>query len=233
VIVAGDTPDEIRRTSEQLIARIGSQLGARWRDNAFGVPTRAHDPALRDVLVPVLRALLADSDQTKVVAFDNSPLVMSFVGTDAAGTLPFRGPLNPDQIVYCNSFPLYFELAPDEAADALRDRLRQAIADHTRRTGFPPRIILARGLGLFAVGDDPKSAAAARDLYKDAIEILAGATRLGGPTFMTPKQREFIEQWEVEAYRKQVAAGPAARNTDGQVVPKSESAGFGALVLPP
>ena len=34
-----------------------------------------------------------------------------------------------------------------------------------------------------------------------------GATRLGGPTFMTAGQREFIEQWEVEAYRRQIASG--------------------------
>jgi NAD(P)-dependent dehydrogenase (short-subunit alcohol dehydrogenase family) len=64
-------------------------------------------------------------------------------------------------------------------------------------------------VGLFAAGDDFKSAATARDLYKDAIEILAGATRLGGPTFMSKGHREFIEEWEVEAYRKQIAKGAA------------------------
>jgi rhamnose utilization protein RhaD (predicted bifunctional aldolase and dehydrogenase) len=205
LIVSGDSPDDIRRTTDRVIDRITARLGNSWRQSPFGPPAAA-DPSLLRAMTDALPALLAESGRLPAITFDDSPLVASFVSGPAAATLPFKGPLNPDQIVYCNSFPLYFAPASDEPTASLLDRLRAAIAAHRTRFGYLPRVILVQGVGLFATGDDPKSAATARDLYKDAIEILAGASSLGGPTHLSDSHRIFIEQWEAEAYRKQIAA---------------------------
>jgi hypothetical protein len=92
--------------------------------------------------------------------------------------------------------------------------------------------VLVRGVGLFAVGDDFKLANAAREVYLDAIQVMAGATRLGGGPqgiqYMTDAQREFIEQWEAEAYRKQAsAAGTAGRLAGKIAIVTGAAQGFG------
>jgi rhamnose utilization protein RhaD (predicted bifunctional aldolase and dehydrogenase) len=208
LIVSGDSPDDIRQTTDHVITRISARLGDRWRQSPFGTAAAA-DPQLIRTIASALQGLLAESDRMSEVTFDDSPLVASFVSGEAAATLPFKGPLNPDQIVYCNSFPLHFAPGAGESSEAIIDRLRDAVAGHRARYGYLPRVILVRGVGLFAAGDDPKLAATARDLFKDAIEIFAGATSLGGAIHLSDRQRIFIEQWEAEAYRKQIAAGGA------------------------
>ncbi len=218
LIVSGDTPEEIKATTEELMGKIERRLGSLWQHDAFGKSeSRPNGAALIETIGPALRGLLSESGPLKVVTFDDSPLVVSFVGTDAGKKLPFDGPLNPDQIVYCNSYPLHF--APKEgcAGEQMVAGLRKAVDSHKQTYGYLPRVVLVQGLGLFGIGDDYKSAATSRDLYKDAIEILTGATRLGGPTFLSDTHRKFIEEWEVEAYRKQVAK---AANKGGRVAGK-------------
>jgi len=209
IIVGADDPAEIRAITDLLISRVAQRLGDNWT-LAFGPATRHPDAVSAiNTLGPILRGVLADSAALKVVTFDDSDAVLSFVGSAAARAATARGPLNPDQIVYCNSFPLWFDLVADEAADATIARLRAAVAEHTKTTGFAPKIILVAGLGLFAAGDDYNTADTARNLYVDSIKVMAGATRLGGINPMTAAHRQFIEAWEVEAYRKQIAKGSA------------------------
>ena len=46
-----------------------------------------------------------------------------------------------------------------------------------------------------------------REVFSDAIKVMAGARRLGGILYMSTRNREFIDQWEVESYRRKIAAG--------------------------
>jgi NAD(P)-dependent dehydrogenase (short-subunit alcohol dehydrogenase family) len=66
-------------------------------------------------------------------------------------------------------------------------------------------------VGIFAVGSDYAQADTTRQLYLNAVEIMAGALRLGKINYLTDAQRRFIEEWEVESYRKQVAAAGGAK----------------------
>ena len=113
----------------------------------------------------------------KVVAFDDSDVALGLIGTEAGQAMACAGPMTPDQIVYCNSFPLWFKPKDDEDEDALIARLRDAIDRHARETRFPPKVVLVQDVGLFAAGDDFKMANTAREVYLDAIKVMAGATR--------------------------------------------------------
>ena len=74
--------------------------------------------------------------------------------------------MTPDQIVYCNSFPLWFEPREGEDEHALVARLRNAIERHVRETRYPPKVVLVRDAGLFAAGDDFKMASTARSVSR-------------------------------------------------------------------
>ncbi len=217
LIVAGDDPATIRAHTEEVLRTIAARLGDHWQSQSIGAVARlGQAEAWVRRIGPALRALLADAPTgpLKVVTFDDSDVALGLVGADAGRAMACAGPLTPDQIVYCNSYPLWFEPSEGEDEDALIARLRDAIGQHVQRTGTPPKVVLARGLGLFAAGDDYQAAGTVRDVYLDAVQVMAGATRLGGGpsgvSYLTDRQRLFIESWEAEVYRKKAAASRAA-----------------------
>ena len=232
LIVFGDSPDAIRETTNEILGKIAARLGDDWSTNAFGqsTPEPASESQVRRI-APALRGLLADegSAALKVVAFDDSPVCQALVGTAGGKAAIAGGPLTPDQIVYCGSFPLWFTLEANEDEGQLVARLREAIDEHKRRHRFAPKIVLAEGFGLFAVGDDVKQASTARDVYLDAAKVMAGATRLGGVSYLTERERTFIEDWEVESYRRSVslAASSQGRLKGKIAVVTGAAQGFG------
>jgi rhamnose utilization protein RhaD (predicted bifunctional aldolase and dehydrogenase)/NAD(P)-dependent dehydrogenase (short-subunit alcohol dehydrogenase family) len=217
LIVGGDDPETIRASTDEVLDKIATRLGESWQTQSFGeVACAGEENALVRIIGPALRALLAEdpAGPLKVVTFDDSDVALGLVGSAMGKTTACAGPMTPDQIVYCNSFPLWFEPEDGEDEDALIARLRGAIEQHTSQTRFPPKVVLVSKIGLFAIGDDFKMANTAREVYLDAIKVMAGATRLGGESggvsYLTDRQRLFIEDWEVEAYRKKVTAASAA-----------------------
>jgi phage head maturation protease len=66
--------------------------------------------------------------------------------------------------------------------------------------------VVVHGLGLFVAGDTAPQAQTARDVYLDATRIGFAALRLGGVRVLTPDERQFIEGWEAEAYRRGIEA---------------------------
>jgi len=217
LIVTGDDPETIRTDTDGILAKIAARLGEHWQTESIGKVTRASDAHLiLRRMGPALRALLAEdpAGPLKVVTFDDSDVALGLIGTRAGKAIACAGPMTPDQIVYCNSFPLWFRPKGGEDEDALIGRLRGAIDQHTKETRFPPKVVLVQDVGLFAAGDDFKMANTAREVYLDAIKVMAGATRLGGGaggvSYLTDRQRLFIEDWEFEVYRKKVAATSAA-----------------------
>jgi rhamnose utilization protein RhaD (predicted bifunctional aldolase and dehydrogenase)/NAD(P)-dependent dehydrogenase (short-subunit alcohol dehydrogenase family) len=209
-IVCGETPDEVLENTDWVVQRVEEYLQGIPSCDAFG-PVRRIEPeqarAWINILGPALRALLADGERLKVAAFDDSDLVLSLAGGEQGRSAALGGPLTPDQIVYCQSFPLWFEPEAHEEATALISRLSNAIGLHRQTKGLAPLVILVRGLGLFAAGDDFAQADTVRRVYTDAIKVMSGARRLGGICALGKQERDFIEQWEVEAYRRQVAVG--------------------------
>jgi rhamnose utilization protein RhaD (predicted bifunctional aldolase and dehydrogenase)/NAD(P)-dependent dehydrogenase (short-subunit alcohol dehydrogenase family) len=213
LIVAGDSPDAIRKTTDDVLSRISERLGTDWSTTPFGAPSLASEPhkTIRQV-APLLRGLLADdSPALKTVTFDDSSVAQALVGTSTGKAVALAGPLTPDQIVYCGSYPLWFVPQDGEDDAALMARLKDTIENHKRSTRFAPKIVLVQGVGLLAIGDDFKQANTARDVYLDAAKVMSGATRFGGVSYLTDRERVFIEDWEVESYRRSVSLTSAGR----------------------
>jgi rhamnose utilization protein RhaD (predicted bifunctional aldolase and dehydrogenase)/NAD(P)-dependent dehydrogenase (short-subunit alcohol dehydrogenase family) len=209
LIVCGETAAEVIEHTRWLLDRIGAFRKSLPAGEPFGSASRIASDRSRSLihtLGPVLRALLADGERLKVVTFDDSDEVLRIAGSEQGKLAALDGPLTPDQIVYCTSYPLWFESLEQETPEALIPRLRGAIAQHKEKTGSAPLIVLVQGLGLFAVGDDFAQADAARLVYIDAIRVMGGARQMGGIRVMPDRERGFIEHWEAEAYRRNVAA---------------------------
>jgi rhamnose utilization protein RhaD (predicted bifunctional aldolase and dehydrogenase)/NAD(P)-dependent dehydrogenase (short-subunit alcohol dehydrogenase family) len=210
LVVSGETPDEIRAHTDWLFQELERVLAPTRSPQPFGVVTtadRARSREIVNMIAPALRVLLSAGEALKVVTFDDSPATIRLAGATDAEAVTALGPLCPDQIVYCKSFPLWFEA---EAGGDLVIRLTDAVGDYQRRYQTLPNVVMVKGLGLFAAGDTWSAADAVRQVYRDAIEVMAGAVGLGGIEPLGEELRHFIEEWEVESYRRQVAS-PAHR----------------------
>jgi rhamnose utilization protein RhaD (predicted bifunctional aldolase and dehydrogenase)/NAD(P)-dependent dehydrogenase (short-subunit alcohol dehydrogenase family) len=232
LVICGDSPAEIQSHTDWLVETVRHQLVAVGDAPAFGPVTKVDTGVARNLIhtiSPALRGLLATGESLKIVTFSDAPQVMELVGGADGRAVATAGPLTPDQIVYCKSFPLWIEPVAGISAAALIEELRQKTQEHARRTGSTPQVILVKGLGMFTVGDDIAGADTVRLVYTDVIKVMAGARRLGGVRYMANDMRKFIEDWEVESYRKGVAAaGRASGRVAGKVAVVTGAAqGFG------
>jgi len=232
LVVAGNTPDEIKKDTDWLHNLLRADLEKHPRENLFG-PVKKLDALSAakaiDIVGPALRGLLATGENLKVVTFDDSAAVSDFVCAADAKAAAEKGPLTPDQLVYCRSFPLCFDLGNNATAETILPRLRDAISDHTRTKQFPPQVVLVAGLGMFTIADDSTASNITRLVFTDAIKVMTGAHRLGGIRYLAPGTRDFLEHWEVEAYRRQIAkAGAKVGRVAGKVAVVTGAAqGFG------
>jgi rhamnose utilization protein RhaD (predicted bifunctional aldolase and dehydrogenase) len=214
LIVCGETTAEIIERTNWILNQIDTYLNSLAIQEPFGPIRKIEGEQARmlvDTFGPVLRSLLAEGDRLKVVTFDDSDVAMSLVGGEKGRIAAVSGPVLPEQIVYCLSYPLWFESIGNEAPEALILRLREALAQRREKTGNIPSIVLVKDLGLFAVGDDFAQSTAARLTYLDAIKVMSGAQKMGGIRILPDREREFIEHWEVESYRRGVAAAGGRR----------------------
>jgi rhamnose utilization protein RhaD (predicted bifunctional aldolase and dehydrogenase) len=109
-------------------------------------------------------------------------------------------PFTPDVIVYCKSKYLFVE--KDIQQDALK--IENAIKDFKVQNGFFPKVLIAEGRGLLALGDSQKQLENVLDVFEDQMKIAWFSRFFGGPHHMEPDQIKFIDTWEVENYRRKV-----------------------------
>ncbi|MCX7046586.1 MAG: SDR family NAD(P)-dependent oxidoreductase [Candidatus Sumerlaeota bacterium] len=232
LIVGGETPEELRRRMEAIFVKIGKRLKSAGAKTAFGAMKPAAPEskrALVNIVAPALRLLLAEDGAPRVVTFEDGEVALSLAAGAKGKSAALAGALSPDQIVYCKSLPLWITPKKGEAANDLTARLRAAIADYRAMKGFAPIVVIVEGVGIFCAGKDYKSASTARAVYLDAIKVMTGAARLGGFAPLAKRDAEFIENWEVESYRRAVAAGqgPLGRIVGKVAIVTGAAQGFG------
>ncbi|HUS46984.1 MAG TPA: SDR family NAD(P)-dependent oxidoreductase, partial [Phycisphaerae bacterium] len=232
LLICGDEPDEIRDRTDAIIGKCRKCVKAAGDRPAFGRVSRIEGETagkLINVIAPALRGLLAKGDSLKIVTFDDSELSVSLACGAEGRRATELGPIMPDQIIYCGSFPMWY--APPASADEKRivEGLRKGVAAHKAHWKDAPMVVLVPGVGMFTAGDDFAWADNARTVYLNAIEVMAGASRLGGILPLTPEHRRFIETWEAEAYRKRIAKAAAlnGRAANKVAVVTGAAQGFG------
>jgi NAD(P)-dependent dehydrogenase (short-subunit alcohol dehydrogenase family)/rhamnose utilization protein RhaD (predicted bifunctional aldolase and dehydrogenase) len=183
IFVGANSLDEI----ESIYANVMSTLTDAYAK--AGVKTVLQESARDDdaafATAPVLRTLLGTETSRAVVASGN------------AFDVP-RGPLTPDHIVYAKSF-------------ALAGAVSEATVDAFKaQNGYLPKIVSLPGQAVLAAAPGLKAAKGTLEVARDGALVQQLTAAFGGPRYLTDREREFIENWEVESYRQKVAAGGAA-----------------------
>jgi rhamnose utilization protein RhaD (predicted bifunctional aldolase and dehydrogenase) len=109
----------------------------------------------------------------------------------------------PDDIVYCKAHYLFIPANCDE-----KDQIESVVAkieEYVNSYGYLPKVIAMEEQGVIAVEETLKSVINVLEVYSNILKISFLSENFGGPKFMTKSQIDFIDNWEVENYRRKMA----------------------------
>jgi len=218
--VGADTTEEIRKIYSDIITKIIEKI-----PSISEITPLPYNPLLHKVL-PGLRILLSDG-QPGVIRFRNNSLIAKFYQNQQEFH-KISLPLTPDIIVYCKTRYLYIEQS--STAEKILDSFRYQLSHFISEYGYSPKVIIIKDMGVFAIAESYASAETRLDVYEDLIKISYYASLCGGIKFLTPEQVSFIDQWEVENYRRKVsqAAGSVNKLNNKIAIVTGGAQGFGA-----
>nr|WP_321357757.1 SDR family NAD(P)-dependent oxidoreductase [uncultured Draconibacterium sp.] len=218
IFVAADSIDEIETIYNDVFVKLNSALKEELSVEAL--------PIRDDIaeFVPAIRMMVSE-EEIKTLKLRNNAVIAQF-SKDAAAFEKVAKPFTPDLIVYCKSKYIFIENT--ENVEDLLSEAKDKIAAFISTNGFAPKVILLKGIGLLAVGDHAAQCDTILDVYEDAMKISAYSESFGGQHFMTPEQIAFIDTWEVENYRRKIAAGTSVGRVQNKTIIVTGAAmGFG------
>ncbi len=213
VVVASDTAAGL----DALMDKVMSAIGQRAAAEPDLAPLAANGAAI--ALAPALRMLYAKARGSGCAVFHTSAAVRDFVQNDSS-LAPLVRPFTPDHIVYCKAALLVLDKDSDPEA---------CFGAFVQKHGYPPKIAVLMGAGVFALGTSKAEADTALSLFLDAVKIAWYAGSFGGYLPLTEEFTKFILDWEVENYRQKVAfQGGAVKRMEGKVcIVTGAAQGFG------
>lgn len=220
IFASADTVEEIRGIYDRIFSRL--------EEYAASMPSTEPREVNGEITawLPALRMQLSQGG-LKTLRLRNSKLIEYF--TESSGKFgEISKPFTPDIIVYCKSRYLYVENSG--GPDGLMDALGKRVEGFREANGFLPKVILVRGTGMIASGDNAAEADTILDVFEDMMQIAWLSQSFGGPHPMGPEQIQFIDTWEVENYRRKTSAGQAGEGPAWQrnIIVTGAAMGFGA-----
>jgi len=217
IFVAANSIDEIKSIYSEILAKLDSAVQK-------PVPTESRATcSCTELTVPAIRMMLSKNGLKTLKVRKNS-LIKYYYDSEENYKAVSR-PFTPDAIVYCKSN--YIFINKEQPEDIITEAT-VAIPAFTEKFGYLPKVILIKGIGLVAVGDNAAQCDIILDVFEDAMKIAWLSQSFGGYHHMTQNQIDFIDNWEVENYRRSVAAGASAGRVENKTIVVTGAAqGFG------
>lgn len=232
IFVGGDTTAEIEGIYSEVLGKLEAKVAALPEGDT------AVSETVTDV-VPAIRQMLSCSGRGfKTLKVTKNALVDFFIDgcsvtstgsvTDCPGKSGFdkiAKPFTPDIIVYCKSSYIFIEAESDEE---ILKQAEEEIEAFVSGKGYTPKVLLIKGIGLIAVGDSSRNAQIITDVFTDAMKVAFYAQSFGGEHPMERAWIDFIDNWEVENYRRKVASSASKGRVEGRTIIVTGAAqGFG------
>jgi rhamnulose-1-phosphate aldolase/alcohol dehydrogenase len=206
LITWGDTVQEayerhialVTKAEESSSGRVVESSSPRVLESSSSSSTRR----LEDSTTAKLRGAL----NGRILEFDDSPEVLSFLAREDASQITQIGAATPDHLLYTKRYPLFLDENGDvrAALDAYVARAKAHYDAHPSEfamLGPTPRIVLMPGVGMWTAGKDARAARIVRDIYRHTMRILAAASSLGGYATLDDHDAFHAEYWPLELYK--------------------------------
>ncbi len=216
IFVGGDTTAGIEAIYSEILEKLKAKVAA-LPEGETTVSDTVTD------IVPAVRQMLSRSGRgLKTLKVTKNALVDFFLDNHFE---MISKPFTPDMIVYCKS--AYIFIDSESGQDILKEA-EEKIESFTKVKGYTPKVLLIKGIGLVAAGDSAKNAQIITDVFTDAMKVAYHAQSFGGEHPMEPAWIDFIDNWEVENYRRRVASSASNGRVEGRTIIVTGAAqGFG------
>ncbi len=198
ILVGGDTSQEVIDITDRIIQKLPASPTA-----AAGASGLLSDEELDELLpglMPSLRKLLSVAER-RLVRLDQSAEVTALLADPKGRDLTSGGTFTPDHIVYCKEKAAWAPFDPKDPIAALE----RTLAAFRTTEDYVPKIVLMERVGMFASDTTTASTDNAAAVYRDWIRVARNTASYGGPRFLSKQNVTFIDNWEVEAYRRRKA----------------------------
>ncbi len=128
------------------------------------------------------------------------PVAVNAVGCSPRAAEFANRRLFPDEIVCCGAQSALVPYV--NPGVPLARKVRDEVEAFHAKWNQIPRLILLQNHGLIALGKTHQAVLATTLMAEKAATIWQGAAALGGPTFLSDEQVEYIAGWNAEAYRQ-------------------------------
>ena len=217
IFVGAETTEEIRLIYEEILKKIEAAI-----TQPLPLADRETCRCTEEIL-PALRMMLS-REGLRTLKVRKNELTM-FYYDSLENQQDIARPFTPDAIVYCKSNYLFLNGETSEEVIAEAEKAIPAFID---QFGYQPKVLLIKGIGLVAVGDHAPQCDIILDVFEDAMKVAYISRSFGGPHPMTTEQVDFIDNWEVENYRRSVAAGISRGRAENKTIVITGAAqGFG------
>ncbi|HZJ79552.1 MAG TPA: SDR family NAD(P)-dependent oxidoreductase [Dysgonamonadaceae bacterium] len=217
IFVAADTVDEIKEIYKDIFSTLEAAITHPLPEGIVEVSKNVVE------VVPAIR-MMVSTDGLKTLKVRNNALVNHFAESKDNQQL-IATPFTPDAIVYCKSNYIFINHESDES---IKDEVKKQVAAFAEKNGYLPKVMLIKNIGLVAVGDNAKQCDTILDVYEDAMKTAYLSQSFGGAHPMTQEQINFIDNWEVENYRRSVANSEASGRVQNKTfIVTGAAQGFG------
>ncbi len=133
--------------------------------------------------------------EEKVKIEKRSPLISYFTDRKERYNL-VNIAFTPDNIVYCKA---YYPMVHS------KENLIDTVTKFNTEKGYLPRVTAIEKDGIVVIEDSLKSAHTVVEVFEDMLKTAVYTENFGGAKAMTSEQIAFIDNWEVENYRRKVS----------------------------
>jgi len=226
VFAAADTTEEIIAIYSKLTNAVEKKLRAAYKTiikNSENIPISG----FCDEILPALRMIFSGNRaEGCIVKIRNNPVIQHFT-TKAEEMKKAALPFMPDEIVYCKSAPLC--AYENKNAASIINEIQKELTKYQKKWNYDPKVILIKNIGMIAVETSARAAETVLDVYEDLMKISLGTESFGGPHFMKTEDIRFIDNWEVENYRRAASAAHRGGRVKNKIAIITGAAqGFGA-----
>jgi rhamnose utilization protein RhaD (predicted bifunctional aldolase and dehydrogenase)/NAD(P)-dependent dehydrogenase (short-subunit alcohol dehydrogenase family) len=218
LVIFGDDVRQVYQRMLRAVGRIEEYLAAARRGKQVLGPARrlvlpsAERKRLAETVLPAVRGALGVAERV-ILHFEDGEDVLGTLSHERLPELVRRGVATPEHLLRAGRLPLWLDLDPALAADALASQVRTQIAAqraeyeayHQRHAaaGEKPlddwaKVVLVPGLGVITAFSDKKNAVTANLCYRASLEAIVNAEAIGGFQFIPEADVFEFEHWPLE-----------------------------------
>jgi NAD(P)-dependent dehydrogenase (short-subunit alcohol dehydrogenase family)/rhamnose utilization protein RhaD (predicted bifunctional aldolase and dehydrogenase) len=195
LLISAESADAALRLVSRVIDRCNSKLR---QPKAGKIKSVGHED-INSIKLGIRKAFFEATGERATISYFCDDQITAFLAQRDAEKMLSAGVLTPDELVYANGPAMWVDKCqPQKTAARLTAQINKAEK--------PSVAFLVKDVGLFVAGKK-KVAQTVRDIFAYSAFIRCNAKRLGGICSLNKRQRDFINRWESEAFRKKLLSG--------------------------